>query len=161
MRRCLHTTTAFALVGAALMLGAASAIAAPHFASATSSVNGDGALVVGFDERGLGNENVDYTLTADATATYACINRGGKNPAAANKRSVEGDVSGGATVEPKNGRVRASVSAGPISAGDFTCPGGQRLVLADVSYTNVVLTDTSNGVSTSAPDTSRTFLELD
>ena len=161
MRKCLHTTTALALVAAALTMGASSAIAAPHFASATSSVNSSGALVVSFDERGLGNENVDYTLTADAAATYACINRGGKNPAAANKRSVEGDVSGAASFEPKNGRVRASISAGPISAGDFTCPGGQRLVLADVSYTNVVLTDTSNGVSRSAPDASRTFLALD
>jgi len=162
MKRCLHMTTALALIGAALMLGAASAsAAAPKFFSATSSVSSTGALVVSFDERGLGNENVDYTLTADSTATYACINRGGKNPEAANKRSVEGDVSGGASFEPKNGRVRESISAGPISAGDFTCPGGQRLVLADVSYTNVVLTDTTNGVSTSAPDVSRTFLELD
>jgi hypothetical protein len=51
-------------------------------------------------------------------------------------------------LEPKNGRVVASLRAGPISAGDFSCPGGQRLVLAAVSYSNIVLTDTTNGTST-------------
>lgn len=134
--------------------------AAPKFHSATSSVNNSGALVVSFDERGLGNENIDYTLTADATATYACINGGGKHPQAANKETINGEVTGGGSFEPKNGRVVASLSAGPISAGDFSCPSGQRLVLASVSYTNIVLTDTTNGVSTSVPDASRIFLAL-
>jgi hypothetical protein len=69
-------------------------------------------------------------------------------------------VSGGGSFEAKNGRVVASLSAGPISAGDFTCPSGQRLVLASVSYTNIVLTDTTNGVSTSVPDASRTFFTV-
>jgi hypothetical protein len=143
---------------AALLVFASVALAdAPKFHSATSSVNNAGALVVNFDERGLGNENIDYTLTADATAVYACINGGGKHPQAANKETVNGDVSGGGSFEPKNGRVTASLSAGPISAGDFSCPNGQRLVLASVSYTNIVLTDTTNGASTSVADAARTF----
>jgi hypothetical protein len=120
----------------------------------------NGSLVVNFDERGLGNENVTYTLTADATATYACINRGGKNPSAANKQTFNGDVTGGGSFEVKNGRVTESLSAGPISAGSFSCPGGQRLVLASVSYTNILLTDTTNGVSTSVPNVSRTFFNV-
>ncbi len=134
--------------------------AAPKFHSATSSVANNGALVVSFDERGLGNENIDYTLTADATATYACINRGGKNPSAANKQTINDDVSGGGSFEPKNGRVVDSLSAGPISAGSFSCPSGQRLVLASVSYTNIVLTDTTNNVSTSVEDAERTFFTV-
>ena len=133
---------------------------APKFFSVSSSVNNAGALVVSFDERGLGNENIDYTLTADATAQYACINGGGKHPKAANKETVNGDVAGGGSFEPKNGRVIASLSAGPVSAGAFSCPSGQRLVLASVSYTNVVLTDTTNNVSTSVPNASRTFFEV-
>ena len=141
----------------ALAFAAPALAAAPKFFSATSSVNNDGALVVNFDERGLGNENIDYTLTADATAVYACINRGGKNPEAANKETINGDVSAGGSFEVKNGRVTASLATGPISAGDFSCPGGQRLVLASVSYTNIVLTDTTNGASTTVPDASRTF----
>jgi hypothetical protein len=133
---------------------------AAKFHSATSSVNNDGALVVSWDERGLGNENIDYTLTADATAVYACINRGGNHPEAANKETVNGDVSAGGSFEPRNGRVQASLMAGPISAGAFSCPGGQRLVLASVSYTNIVLTDTTNNTSTTVPDASRTFFTV-
>ena len=133
---------------------------APQFHAASSSVNNSGALVVNFDERGLGNANVDFTLTADATALYACINGGGKNPKAANKQAFEGQVSGGGSFEPKNGRIVASITAGPLLAPQFTCPSGQRRVLAAVSYTDIVLTDTTNGVSTDIPDASRTFLDI-
>lgn len=139
---------------------AGTALAAPHFQSASSSVNNSGALVVNFDERGLGNLNVNLTLTADATAVYACINRGGNHPEAANKETVQGQVTAGASFEPKNGRIVASLETGPLSAGDFSCPSGQRLVLASVSYTNIVLTDTSNNVSTSVADVSRIFFAV-
>lgn len=146
---------------AALAVGASVAVAAaPQFKAATSSVNNDGALVVNFDERGLGNGNVDYTLTADATALYACINRGGKNPSAANKQAFEGQVSAGGSFEAKNGRVQADLTAGPLLAPEFTCPSGQRRVLAAVSYTNIVLTDTTNNVSTDVPDASRIFFDV-
>jgi hypothetical protein len=152
---------AFLAVAGLLALGAVSASAdAPKFHSASSSVNSAGALVASFDERGLGNENIDYTLTANSSATYACINGGNKNPSAANKRTVSSPVSAGASFEPKNGRVSASISAGPPGPGSFACPPGQRLVLAAVSYTSVVLTDTTNGVSTSLPDASRTFFAV-
>jgi len=47
-------------------------------------------LVVSWDERGLGewwtDGNVSYTLTADAHATYGCINGGGNHPKASTKR---------------------------------------------------------------------------
>jgi hypothetical protein len=68
-------------------------------------------------------------------------------------------VSAGGSLDVKNGRVVASLTAGPISTGSFTCPGGQPLVLASVSYTNIVLTDTTNNVSIGLPDQERTFLE--
>jgi hypothetical protein len=151
-------TAAFAVV--ALVFAGTALAAAPKFNSATSAVNNAGALVVSFDERGLGNDNVDYTLTADATALYACINGGGKHPQAANKEAFEGQVSGGASFEPKNGRVVADITAGPLLAPQFTCPSGQRRVLAAVTYTNIVLTDTTNGVSTTVPDASRTFFDV-
>jgi hypothetical protein len=155
------TLVAFASIAAILTFAApASAASAPKFHSATSSVNNAGALVVSFDERGLGNDNIDYTLTADATAVYACINGGGKHPQAANKETINAEVSAGGSFEPKNGRVVASLSAGPPSAGSFTCPNGQRLVLASVAYTNIVLTDTTNNVSTAVPNASRTFFDV-
>lgn len=133
---------------------------APKFHAATSAVGADGALTVAFDERGLGNLNIDYTVTADATAVYACINGGGNHPQAANKETVNAEVSAAGSFEPKNGRVVASLTAGPPSAGAFTCPDGQRLVLASVAYTGIVLTDTSNGVTTSVPDASRVLVAI-
>ena len=150
---------AIALVVALVMASPASAVAA-KFHSATGSVANNGALVVSFDERGLGNDNIDYTLTADSVAVYACINGGGNHPKAANKETVNGDLSANASFEPKNGRVLASISAGPISAGSFSCPSGQRLVLAAVTYTNIVLTDTTNGTSTDVGDVSRVFFAV-
>ena len=158
MRR--HAASAVLAVAAIALCAAPAVAAAPKFHAVSSGVTSSGALFVNFDERGLGNENITYTVTSTASATYACINRGGKNPSASNKRTVNSEVTGSASFEPKNGRVVASISAGPPSAGDFRCPSGQRLVLADVSYTNIVLTDTTNGVSTSAPDASREFFDV-
>jgi hypothetical protein len=88
---------------------------------------------------------------------YACINGGGNHPQAANKETVNAEVSANGSFEPRNGRVQASLTAGPPSAGAFSCPSGQRLVLASVSYTNIVLAHTTNRVSTTVPDASRTF----
>src|SRR4029450_6665883 len=104
VRRILLTT---ATVVAIFALAAPAFAAAPQFKAASSSVNNAGALVVSFDERGLGNENGDYTLPADPPALYACLNRGGNHPQAANKEQFEGQVSTGASIEPKNGRVVA------------------------------------------------------
>jgi hypothetical protein len=144
----------------ALVIGAVAALATvawagANFKSATGTVNDTGALVVSFDESGLGNENVDYTLTADATALYACINKGGKNPSAANKQSFEDQLAGGASFEPKNGRVQGDITVGPLPAPGFTCPSGQTRILAHVSYSNIVLTDTTNNKSITVADTSR------
>lgn len=150
----------FAVFTAVFAFATPASAAAPKFHSATSSVNNAGALVVDFDERGLGNENVDYTVTADATAVYACLNRGGNHPEAANKETINAEVSAAGSFEPKNGRVVASLTAGPPSTGGFSCPSGQRLVLASVSYTNIVLTDTTNNVTTSVPGASRTFFDV-
>jgi hypothetical protein len=161
MRFPLRLSLPAAAIAVASLAFAAPALAdAPKFHAATSAVNNAGALVVNFDERGLGNENIDYTLTADATAVFACINGGSKHPQAANKETVNAEVSAAGSFEPKNGRVVASLTAGPPSAGDFSCPPGQRLVLASVSYTNIVLTDTTNGVTTAVADASRTFFDV-
>lgn len=144
-----------ALASALMGLVVTQAIAdAPKFFSADSSVNSNtGELVVTFEERGLGNGDVNYSLTADASATYACINGGNKNPSAANKRTVTDPVSDTATLPTdRNGRVRGTLRAGPPGPGDFSCPSGQRLERLSVSYTKIVLTDTTNGVSTDVPD---------
>ena len=158
LRKRIGVATAIALTSIAI--GSTAALAAPHFHSASSSVGTNGALTVSFDERGLGNENVDYTLTADQEANWACINNGGRNPSAANKRTITTPVSTGGSFEVKNGRVVASLSTSAPSPGSFSCPSGQRLRLLSVSYTNIELTDVTNGESISVDDTSRTFFTL-
>ena len=148
-----------AVVITALALTTASVLGvAAKFHAVSSSINNDGSLTVSFDERGLGNGNIDYTLTADAEATWVCLNGGGKNPSAANKRDFNATLEAMGSFEAKNGRVIASISVGPPGPDDFSCPPGQRLRLASVSYTNIVLTDTTNGTSTSVPDASRVFI---
>jgi hypothetical protein len=126
----------------------------PHFISSSGTLNGDGTLTVKFKEAGLGtNQNITYTLTADATATYVCVNKGGGNPSASNKTEVSGPVSATGTFSSgKNGNVTASLTVSPPKS-TLSCPNGQSLELAQVSYTNVSLTDTTNQVSASIPGT--------
>jgi hypothetical protein len=125
----------------------------PHFVSASGTLNGNGSLTVNFKEAGLGtNQNIDYTLTANATATYVCVNRGGANPSAQNKTTVSGPVSASGTFNSgKNGNVTASLTVSPPPS-DISCPSGQTLQLASVSYTDVTLTDTTNGISVTLGD---------
>ncbi len=119
-----------------------------HFIRASGNLNNDGTLTVSFKEAGLGtNQLISYTLSADATATYVCVNRGGANPSAQNKTTVAGPVSATGTFSSgKNGQVTASLTVEP-PASDISCPPGQSLELASVSYTNVMLTDNTNNVS--------------
>lgn len=140
-----------------LALSAQAAFAdSPHFISASASgPNSAGNLIVSFKEAGLGNNQlITYVANADATATYACINGGGNHPKATNKEAVSGPVSATGTFSSgKNGTISQSLTLSPPSAGSFACPSGQRLVLAFVSYTNVAITDTTNGVTESIPGT--------
>jgi len=140
-------------------LAAVPALAAPHFQSASGTIGNNGALTVSFDERGLGNGNINYSLTGDATATWACFNGGGKHPQAANKETETNPVVEEASFESKNGRVVASFSTDAPTT-TFTCPSGQRLRLASISYTDLVLTDTTNGTSTNLADVSRVFFSV-
>jgi hypothetical protein len=161
MRKTVRLTVALATVSVAALAFwtlAASATSGAHFFSTSSSVNNSGALVASWDEAGVGQQQVNYVLHADSTATYACINN---HPKASNKATFAGPLTSPSTgFLPQNGRVRGSISLGPISAVSFSCPSGQTLVLASVSYTNITLTDTTNNVSTSIPDTSRTFFNV-
>src|SRR5918995_2659507 len=146
-----------AVLSMLLLAFAASAALAQneHFIRASGSLNNNGALTVSFKEAGLGtNQNIDYALTADATATYVCVNRGGANPSAQNKTTVAGPVIATGTFNSgKSGQVTAFLTAQPPPS-DISCPPGQSLELASVSYTNIVLTDTTNNVSITVPDQS-------
>jgi hypothetical protein len=106
-------------------------------------------LLVSFQEIRVGqNAGIDYIVTADASATYACINGGSKNPKASNKLTVAGPVSAGGTFSSDaNGNVKGAIAVNPPPpTADFTCPTGQQLVLAKLTFTNIRLRDTTNGV---------------
>jgi hypothetical protein len=128
--------------------------ASAHFVpgGTDSSVNlTTGALTVNFHEAGLGdNEAVDMTLSADANATYQWFNHGGNKP-----QGVPFNVNGtfsvsGTFFSDQNGQIDGSLTLNPPSVDEFlaTNHAANWIPVLSVSYTNVVVTDTTNGVST-------------
>ncbi len=164
MTRLIRTATTFAVAIAILAFAAVASAQSPHFVRASASgPNSAGQLPVSFKEAGLGdNQLITYVASADSTATYACINGGGNHPKATNKETVSGPVSATGTFSSgKNGSISQTLTLNPPSAGSFSCPSGQRLVLASVSYTNVAITDSTNSVTESIPGTfSRVFFAI-
>ena len=80
-----------AILAMSLVAAAPALAVSPHFVSSNATLNQNGTLTVNFKEAGLGtNQNINYLLSADATATYVCVNRGGANPSAQNKTTVAG-----------------------------------------------------------------------
>jgi len=152
LRRILKVTV---LTWAVVLMTATAAFAQnPHFIRASARLSGTN-LVVSWKEAGLGNNQlITYVASADATATYVCVNRGGANPSAQNKTTVSGPVSATGTFSSgQNGQITQSLTILPPGPGSFTCPPGQSRELAQVTYTNVVITDTTNDVSASIPGT--------
>ncbi len=153
------------LIGLALIavVVAAAFAASPHFVNASASgPNASGNLIVSFKEAGLGdNQLIHYTASADATAVYAIGNNGGNFPPSPTKQQVNGPVSASGTFNSgKNGAVNGSLTLTPPPS-TLKVPPGQTLYLVSVSYTNVAITDTTNGVTQGIPGTfSRTFFTL-
>jgi len=145
--------TALLALAALMCTVVISSAASPHFVGrVTATIDpGTGNLTVSWKEAGLGNnQNINYVATADATATFVCVNNGGQCPDAANKTTVQGPVSAPGTFNSgKNGTISASLTIEPPAATAF-CPGGQTEVLADVSYTNIQITDLTNNVTANA-----------
>jgi hypothetical protein len=77
------------------------------------------------------------------------VNKGGANPSAQNKTTVNGPVSSsGSFNSGKNGNVIGSLAVSPPPS-DISCPKGQTLQLASAAYDNVTLTDVTNGITVS------------
>lgn len=154
-----------ALIAAVAAAAAFTAVAladSPHFISASASIDNAGNLVCSFKEAGLGTtvSTEAVTCSADASAVYACINGGGNHPKATNKETVSGPVSGGGTFPVRNGQTTGSITVAPPSAGSFSCPNGQMLVLASVSYTNITLTGAAGDTANVPGSVSRTFFAV-
>jgi hypothetical protein len=139
MRRFVILTLA---VTGLLAFGAATASAAANFKSVSFSVNNNGQLVCSGDVSGLGNvSSTPATCSSTATATYQCINNGGKNPSAGNKETVTAPASTGPVqVSVHNGRAQPTILVNPPGAGSFTCPPGQSLFLISACYSDITFT---------------------
>jgi hypothetical protein len=129
----------------------------PHFLRCrTSGLNSDGTLDVCFKIAGLGkNQTLTVTASADADATYGCLNNGQQCPNAANKVNVQSDVSAtGTFTSNKNGQItcRSCLTVDPPDT-DLTCPNGQRLVLVSISYTDVTVSAPDAGDCNTSPGT--------
>jgi len=89
---------------------------------------------------GLGGTTFEIFATADATANYACQNRGGEFPNDPRKQSVSATV-GDTTGElptPRSGTYRFTLDAS-APASTLSCPGGQVSVLTSITYSNITL----------------------
>lgn len=151
--------------GIALILFAVAAVFAqqavagnPHFIRNATHASLSGAdLVVQFKEAGLESGSTEtITVSATATTTYECVNKGGHNPSASNKTTTVTQVSAsGEFTADKNGNVADSLTLSPPTAEDlgFSCPSGQTVTFVSVTYTNVSITDADSGATLSIPGT--------
>src|SRR5262245_49138604 len=102
----------------------------------------DGNLLVSWQEAGLGNLDVNYSLMANVSATYFCRTNSGNIPNANNKHTVNGTSSTNGTFSPINGKVTASLTLVAPPAPDSeppTCGNGQSLDIQSITWSMVVL----------------------
>jgi hypothetical protein len=134
-------------------LAAQAALAAsPHFISAGAARSGDN-LVVSWKEAGLGdNLNIDYTASATATRVDSCVNGGNKVPSDPKKTTTQAPVTSGGTFSVKNGAVNGSLTISPPPT-TLSCPSGQKATLISLSYTDVKISDDTNGITRDIPGT--------
>ncbi len=148
-----------ALFVAAVAIPAAFAAGSGHFIkNATNSSISGSSLVCNFKEAGLSAGSTEtIACSANEAVTYECVNGGGKNPSASNKRTFQssGSSSGVFPVD-KNGNLVGMQTLDVTGPGalNFSCPGGQKLTLVSVYYTNVTVTDQTSGASASLADQS-------
>ena len=148
---------ALCLVGVAVVATAAIA-ASPKFLRAPSASLGSPKVIVKWTEVGLGlTDSVDYIASATAAARYQCVNRGNNCPAASNKEDVLSDLSVGGTFSvDKNGRISASMII-PAPPATLVCPGNQVVGVVSVVFTDIRLTDVTNGISAATNPSALTY----
>jgi hypothetical protein len=125
-----------------------------HYMAADDEVVSDARLRAFWDEAGVGQGTVTYTLDFVRTQVLACVNGGDNQPTDKKKHSRASRGSATGTFSPENGRLVAELFSDnvPSAPSLLSCPSGQVATTLSVSYTEVVLTDTNNGVSVGLPD---------
>lgn len=130
----------------------------PHFIkSATYATQSGADLSVHFKEAGLSSGSSETVEVSGAAATtYECVNGGGQNPSASNKRTMQSAVKkSGTFTADTNGNINGSLTLSPPTASQlgFHCPAGQTTTFVSVTYSNLSITDTTSGASLSIPGT--------
>ena len=145
------------LLGVALVATAAIA-GNPKFLRAPSASLGSPKVIVKWTEVGLGiTDSVNYVASATAAARYQCVNRGNNCPAASNKEDVLANVSvGGTFAVDNNGRISEALII-PAPPSTLVCPGNQVVGVASVVFTNIKLTDLTNGISSPTNPSALTY----
>ena len=154
MRKALALIAAAAVM--ALVVAAPASAGSAHFIKNATKASLSGAnLVCKFKEAGLQSGSVEtVTCSATQSITYECVNNGGKNPAASNKKTfVTTSSATGQFRADKNGNIVGSLTLSPASAASlgFSCPSGQTVTLVSVTYSNVRVVDSTSGASISIP----------
>lgn len=107
-------------------------------------------LVVRFTATGVDTGD-SFSLSAIASATYVCVNNGNQIPDAANKVTLDLPVTAaaGAANPDKNGRFSGQVTTNPLPfpPNGFSCPSGQSVALAAITFTGIKLEAIDNGVT--------------
>jgi hypothetical protein len=112
----------------------------PHFINSAFSISrSDNTLTVSGKEAGLGDE---AQIHVELSATALCINNGGNHPKAVNKTSV--NAAGDFPVQ--NGKADFTLSVTATFQPSCSPP-------MTVAFTDVVVTDTTNGLTHSFPGT--------
>ncbi|MDM5176947.1 hypothetical protein F2P44_26665 [Massilia sp. CCM 8695] len=148
-----HLAKTMALCGA--LLGATTTVYAanPHFVGRVTSTLVGTSVQTCFKIAGLGdNATITVNASANATATFVCQTKNGNCPSAANKTTVNTAVStSGNFVSDRNGNVSGCLTLNAPGPGNFTCPPGQNLVLANVTFSNITVQSGPTGSATANP----------
>jgi hypothetical protein len=146
-------TASVSLVGSSLATGL----------SVTSSAGASAELpdlLFTWTEVGLGSPNVVYHLETVVSATFGCVNGGGKLPSASNKTTITAPLQTSVELAAdRNGRITGSVvlDTGSVSPNGFSCPTGQTLAALFATFTDNTITDTTNHVTATDDDISVTL----
>jgi hypothetical protein len=129
-RRLLSILVTIVLFAALAATGASAG--SPHFVSCSVTTSGN-TLTADGKEAGLGDED---QIVVVVSATAQCTNPGGRDPKAANKQSVSTST----VVPVQNGKALFSIDVTASFQPECSPP-------MTVSFTDVAVTDTTNGIS--------------
>jgi hypothetical protein len=119
----------------------------PTFISASAGTNSSGWLITNFKETGLNpaEYEVTYKFSAYAVANYGCVAR----KKVTQLGQVAAPESTTVTVQiPHNGAITSGLAIeAPGPQAGWSCPSGSTLEVLNVSYSEVSLQDTTNGIT--------------